>query len=160
MSISEKKCSCITDHGCHFPSLRFYFFAVLLFILLSQVVCLLHKTTGEIHSIGGLTVGGQTDARFSHGKVQIKLGQGVQGVLEFERGQGTAKAKRESLVMTARSQSWSILVPGQRTEETRGADKYLTAWKRRSELTVMGAQSHPKLIAGSQIHPESSVRDI
>lgn len=37
------------------------------------------KTAREIHSIGGLTVGGQTGARFTQRKVQITLGQSVQG---------------------------------------------------------------------------------
>ena len=40
----------------------------------------------------GLTVGGQTGARFAQRKVQIKSGQSVQGVQEFRRCQGTAAA--------------------------------------------------------------------
>ncbi len=36
----------------------------------------------------GLTVGGQTGARFTQRKVQIKLGQSVQGVQEFRRCRG------------------------------------------------------------------------
>lgn len=40
----------------------------------------------------GLTVGGQTGARFAQRKVQIKSGQSVQGVQEFRRCQGTTAA--------------------------------------------------------------------
>lgn len=43
----------------------------------------------------GLTVGGQTGARFTQRKVQIKLGQSVQGVQEFRCCQGTAAANGE-----------------------------------------------------------------
>lgn len=83
-----KKCSCITDHVCHFPSHSLCHY-------LSSGSLFLDKDHEGDSQYWGLTVGGQTGARFTQRKVQIKLGQSVQGVQEFRCCQGAAAAKRE-----------------------------------------------------------------
>lgn len=55
----------------------------------------------------GLTVGGQTGARFAQRKVQIKSGQSVQGVQEFRRCQGTTAANGGGGVVVAVGSGWS-----------------------------------------------------
>lgn len=95
--------------------------------------------------MGGLTVDGQTGARFTQRKVQIKLGQSVQGVQEFRCCQGDSSCQEGGLVAVGVAAILSL-------EEDRGDErggKYVTTNRGGGggrELMAILPQGQPNLI--------------
>lgn len=96
----------------------------------------------------GLTVGGQTTARFTQRKVQMKLGQRVQGVQEFRCCQGTAAAKREGWWLGPLRVAATASSEEDRGDERGG--KYVTTTRGGvgvgGQLMAILAQGRPNLI--------------
>lgn len=117
---SEKKCSCITDHVCRF-SVSCY-----LSLSLSSGSLFLDKDHTGDSQYWGLTVGGLTGARFTQRKVQIKLGQHVQGVQEFRCCQGDSSCQDGGLWWWSGEDEVVVILSLEEDRRHEGGGKYVT----------------------------------